>query len=147
MPDTLRALDVTKTAYFGLGPESVASLRQALPIISKALPGVLDRFYARTMAQPELAALFANPAQVEGAKRAQIAHWTRLFEGRFDDGYKESVRAVGIAHHRIGLSPSWYVGGYAFILGEIMAALAQSMGGTLLTGSRLGSIVDRKSVV
>ncbi|WP_454016504.1 methyl-accepting chemotaxis protein [Azospirillum sp. Marseille-Q6669] len=147
MPDTLHALDVTKTAYFDLGPDSVGSLRQALPIISKALPGILDRFYDRTMAQPELVGLFANPAQVEGAKRAQIAHWTRLFEGRFDDGYKESVRAVGIAHHRIGLSPSWYVGGYAFILGEIMAALAQSMGGTLLTGSRLGSIVTMQRAV
>ena len=147
MPESLRALDATKTAYFGLGPEAVGSLQQALPIISRALPGILDRFYARTLSQPELASLFTSPAQVEGAKRAQVAHWTRLFEGHFDDRYKESARAVGIAHHRIGLSPSWYVGGYAFILGEIMAALAESMGGSFLTGSRLGSIVTMQRAV
>jgi len=139
--------DQSKIAYFDLGEEAAGCLRQALPIITAALPGILDRFYARTLAQPELAALFSDPSRVEGAKRAQIAHWIRLFEGRFDDQYKESVRAVGIAHHRIGLTPSWYVGGYAFILGEIMEALARGVGGTVLTGRGLSTILRLQRAV
>ncbi|WP_239504772.1 protoglobin domain-containing protein, partial [Stenotrophomonas maltophilia] len=31
----------------------------------------------------------------------------------------ESIDRIGRAHHRIGLEPRWYIGGYQFMLSEL----------------------------
>lgn len=43
--------------------------------------------------------------------------------GRFDANYYESVRRIGAVHARIGLDPRWYIGGYALVLEEVIAAI------------------------
>ena len=52
-------------------------------------------------------------------KSAQGSHWERLFSGRFDDEYFDSVRHIGLVHNRIGLEPRWYIGGYNFVLSAL----------------------------
>lgn len=42
-------------AYSGMDADSSALLQMVRPTILTELPGVLDRFYERTMAVPELA--------------------------------------------------------------------------------------------
>src|SRR5690606_15380176 len=46
-------------------------------------------------------------------------HWAKLFSGRFDADYFESVRRIGSVHNRIGLEPRWYIGGYNYILARL----------------------------
>ncbi|HYD70187.1 protoglobin domain-containing protein [Azospirillum sp.] len=134
-------------AYFGLDDLTIATLRQLQPVIDKAVPGILERFYERTLRQPELAPLFQGPQSVEKAKRAQAAHWRRLFEARFDETYWSSVRASAAAHHRAGLAPDWYVGGYAFVLREMVGAVARERGALLTTGGRLADIARAQQAV
>jgi methyl-accepting chemotaxis protein len=55
---------------------------------------------------------------------AQSSHWERLFSGRFDAAYVEGIRRIGVVHHKIGLEPRWYIGGYAFILNELVTLMA-----------------------
>ncbi|WP_051341320.1 protoglobin domain-containing protein [Azospirillum halopraeferens] len=130
-----------RSAYFGINDETVACLRAMEPLVSLSLPDILGRFYEHTLARPAMARLFSDPGRIEAAKRAQAAHWRRLFEGRFDDSYWASVRAVGITHHRIGLTPGWYIAGYSFILGELLALIARSRGGMVVTGRGIADIV------
>jgi methyl-accepting chemotaxis protein/hemoglobin-like flavoprotein len=115
-----------KAAYFGLDAQAEAALRAFWPVLEPALPHILDAFYQRTLAVPQLAALFSTPDKVAGAKRAQAEHWRRLFSAQFDDAYWASVRRIGDAHRRIGLTPSWYIGGYSFVLQELLALAAQT---------------------
>jgi methyl-accepting chemotaxis protein len=44
-------------------------------------------------------------------KQAQTGHWRKLFSG---------VQAIGPVHHRIGLEPRWYIGGYTYILNRLV---------------------------
>src|SRR5213078_1166489 len=83
------------------------------------LPGLLDGFYSHVTQEPRLARLLGN--QVPRLKGAQSAHWGRLFSGRFDDLYIQSVRNIGFVHNKIGLEPRWYIGGYNFVLGELLS--------------------------
>jgi hypothetical protein len=53
-------------------------------------------------------------------KKAQGTHWARLFNGRFDWDYMQGVRAIGLVHNKIGLEPRWYIGGYNFVLGQLV---------------------------
>jgi methyl-accepting chemotaxis protein len=112
---------------------ALARLRALRPAIMAALPGILDRFYAHALADPVLAPLFAAPGTAERARAAQAAHWSRLFDGRFDEQYRKSVRRIGLAHHRIALSPEPYIAGYAQVLGELLAVTVQSANGRFAT--------------
>ena len=59
--------------------------------------------------------------QISRLKQAQSAHWQRLFSGRFDDAYFRGVQSIGLVHHKIGLEPRWYIGGYAYVLNRLTA--------------------------
>ena len=47
-------------AYSGMDADSSVLLRMVRPTILKALPGILDQFYERTMSTPELAEKFGS---------------------------------------------------------------------------------------
>ena len=123
-----------RMAYVGLDASSVALLREIKPVLIAALPEILERFYQKTLAIPELAKKFTAPDRVRFAKDAQLRHWAHLFDGNFDDGYRESAVRIGNVHHKIGLTPSWYLSGYGNLLGELLAVIAAKASG--LTGAQ-----------
>ena len=53
------------------------------------------------------------------ASKAQQSHWQRLFSGRFDNEYVESVRRIAKVHNTIGLAPEPYIAAYLMILQEL----------------------------
>jgi methyl-accepting chemotaxis protein len=89
------------------------------------LPAVLDLFYAHAGSFPHTAAFFQSSEQMARARSAQLAHWNTILEGRFDDAYAASIQRIGETHHRIGLEPLWYIGGYSVLLCGIIEAIAR----------------------
>ena len=121
-------MDFSKTAqerlaFAGLTPEVRALLPELYDILEGELPGILDRFYAYLGRWPALAPLLSRHGKVESLKRLQSAHWRLMFSGRFDAEYFERATAIGRAHQRIRLAPNWYIGGYTFLLTEVLAVL------------------------
>ncbi|MDO9460984.1 MAG: globin-coupled sensor protein, partial [Alphaproteobacteria bacterium] len=108
----------TRLRFMRVNSATDEALREFWPVVEKALPEVLDAFYRHLMAEPELVRIIGNN-QVSRLKSAQSAHWERLFNGRFDETYIQSVRTIGLVHNRIGLEPFWYVGGYALVLSHL----------------------------
>jgi methyl-accepting chemotaxis protein len=110
-----------RLTFAAVTPETRGLLQEAWSVVEGDLPRILDHFYAHVITVPELKALIGDrTTKLQGA---QTRHWKRLFEGRFDDEYAESARRIGHAHHRIGLKPSWYVGGYQFVLTELFKVI------------------------
>ncbi len=95
-----------------------------MPVLQKALPDILSKFYDHIRQWPALAGMFAGPSMMDRAKNAQLQHWLNLFSGRFDETYVASVRRIGLTHSRIGLDPRWYIGGYSFTLSHLYGAAA-----------------------
>ncbi len=91
--------------------------------ISSELPRILELFYAHMHRQPHLSTMIGT--QQSRLVSAQMQHWSRLFSGRFDAAYVEGIRRIGLIHNKIGLEPRWYIGGYAFIMNELVRALAK----------------------
>ncbi|WP_407519906.1 protoglobin domain-containing protein [Methylobacterium oryzisoli] len=115
-----------RLAFLEIDRSTVAELPQLWAIVGPALPQVLARFYAKITAVPHLAALIGR--QQDRLVSTQSAHWERLFSGRFDEDYVASIRRIGRVHHKIGLEPRWYIGGYAFVLNELVRLLSQRAG-------------------
>jgi len=105
--------------FLQIDSETNHLLREFRPHLEKALPTILDAFYSYLNTWPRLAGMFKTPQSMKFARDGQFKHWLRLFSGQFDNDYFVSVGHIGKAHSRIGLEPSWYIGGYQFALRHI----------------------------
>ncbi len=136
-----------RLSYIRLDAAAVDLLRAVKPHLVAALPGILDRFYDHTLAQPELADKFAGPERVRAAKEAQARHWSLLFDAAFDESYRSSVERIGQAHYRTGLTPRWYIAGYGTILGELLTVVAGRLGGTVRRAAARRRVADTQAAV
>ncbi len=116
-------------------------------VIAASLPGALDAFYGQMRRVPETASFFNSDQQMDGAKNRQNLHWQRIAKGQFDDAYVAAVTKVGTIHARIGLSPQWYIGGYALILEKLLGDIVKARWPKGLFGSKAGDAEDRAAEI
>lgn len=95
--------------------QNAEDLRKMTPYLAGHLPEVLKDFYTFLGGWENLRTMFRGQEGMDFAKNAQVKHWLKICEGNFDDSYAESVRRIGMTHHRLNLEPKWYLGGYSFI--------------------------------
>lgn len=108
-----------RLSFFKIDEVTAATVREFRPVVERNLPAVLDVFYSQVMTVPQLAQMFVSEASIEHARTAQSRHWLKLFSGKFDSDYFESIQTIGRVHNRLGLEPRWYIGGYATAMGEL----------------------------
>jgi methyl-accepting chemotaxis protein len=111
----------TRMRFMRIDASTGELLRGFWRVVEPALPGILEGFYRHVISEPRLARMIGN--DIPRLSAAQGAHWSRLFNGRFDHEYMQGVRTIGLIHNKIGLEPRWYIGGYNFVLSQL-AALA-----------------------
>lgn len=111
--------------FHGLTSEVSDRLRNNKPFVMSILPKALDRFYEHMARFPGAMRFFKSPEHVRHARSHQLDHWALILDGRFDSQYVASVTRIGEVHHRIGLEPKWYIGGYSFLLTELIAGVAK----------------------
>lgn len=110
------AVMAARLSALGLGAEQFALLRALTPFVEANAPAFVDDLYQRFAAQPELAALLGNEARVVSLKRQQRDYLVSLFGGPRDEAYVSSRIAIGIAHHRVRLTPQWFVATLAHLI-------------------------------
>lgn len=108
-----------RISFIQIDQDTQTALQAYYDDVTAALPLVLDLFYDHVAAHPNLAGMFKGDRAMEHAKNAQKEHWLRLFSGKFDQEYVDSVQRIGLIHSRIGLEPTWYIGAYAFTLNHL----------------------------
>lgn len=116
-----------RLAFNQINDKTSALLRQHKDFVMAELPGILDVFYDHIDAFPETRAFFGSRDHMNAAKAAQIRHWATIMDGRFDAAYEASIRRIGETHYRIGLDPSWYIGGYNALISGLLAVIAQKL--------------------
>ncbi|MDO8381123.1 protoglobin domain-containing protein [Phenylobacterium sp.] len=135
--------------FIRLGARDVTALRGLRPLMQGAIPVALDALYERILAFPETARFFPDDAALSGVKNRQQSHWERIFEAQFDEDYAGAARRIGEAHARIGLNPSWYIGGYATVLQHLVEAIVRESATrpteAMSTGTSIGALI--KSVL
>src|SRR5690349_18154464 len=91
-------------SYVNWNHDEEARLRALLPVVEPAFPGVLDAFYDKILATPEMSKVMTEgPKQIERLK-ASLDRWIRgTFTMTRDRAYGEGLQRVGQVHVRIGL--------------------------------------------
>lgn len=132
-----------RTAFLGLDRDACALLSAFWPVLEQELPEILKGFYDRLLSCSEPAALLEGHGKIDRLKKAQREHWKAVFAGRFDETYYDRVRRIGKAHERVGLSPRWYMAGYALMLGRIHEVAVRHKSRKPAELARLISAIDR----
>ena len=113
-----------RLSFNQIDEDSRRLLRESRDFLLSELPGVLDSFYEHLAKYPETTAFFSGRDHMMGARSAQIRHWATILEGNFDAAYENSIKRIGETHHRIGLDPRWYIGGYNALVTGLMQAIS-----------------------
>ncbi|WP_400769431.1 methyl-accepting chemotaxis protein [Methylosinus sporium] len=130
-------------AFMEMNEAARGALRQAKPVIAKALGPALDAFYDKVRGDAKLRGFFSDERHMAAAKAAQMRHWSQITEAEFGVEYVRMVTAVGQAHARIGLEPSFYISAYALITERLIQAIVEdNLSGSMLAGK---TRVDRTS--
>lgn len=125
-----------RLGFHAINDSVSATLREHHSYISSILAEGIDAFYRHVAEFPETKRFFRSPDHMAHARAAQIKHWERVLEARFDEAYFQSVSKIGETHHRIGLSPTWYIGGYDFLLNTLIARINKDYSGGFMRGDQ-----------
>lgn len=113
-----------RLSFNQIDDDSRRLLRESKDFLLGELAGVLDGFYDHLAKYPETVAFFRSRADMTGARNGQLRHWATILDGNFDAAYETSIKRVGETHHRIGLDPRWYIGGYNGLITGLVRAIA-----------------------
>ncbi len=121
-----RDLDIRR--HFDVDEKVIDALALAWQIIAPHMETVLSEFYGKVKANPELAGFFNDEEHMQHAREKQLAHWQRLFTGKFDAEYTASAERVGQVHYRIGLPNLYFMSMYTHATKEIIQILSARNG-------------------
>lgn len=115
-----------RKAYLELTGDDERLLREAHPHLQRHAQTIIDRFYEYLTAHEHTRKMLEAPGQIERLKALQAKYFSELTAGCYDLAYCENRVRVGLAHHRIGLSPEWYLGAYVKYLHIASGVLSEA---------------------
>lgn len=118
--------------FIGMDVDAREALRKVSSLVETAMPEVLDIFYEKVSAWPQLNSMFSDANHKNAAKKMQGQHWAGIVSATYGEEYMRSVLKIGNVHNRIGLEPRWYIGGYAVLTSELLKRMSQKYFGSSL---------------
>lgn len=76
---------------------------------------LVDQFYARQTADPEIAVIIGDAETLRRLRAAQRRYVLDLFEGFYDLPYVNNRLRIGMVHKRIGVEPKFYMAGMVLL--------------------------------
>ena len=113
MPSPSISQDVLASS--AIDSDAKAAIAEFLPRLEKELPVAIDLYFAHLKRNPALGGYFADREFLTHARSAFHSHLKTLFSCRFDAGYVASLHEIAKVRLKGGVSPDWYIGGYAVI--------------------------------
>ena len=113
-----------RKAFLEFGDDDLAVLASVHALTDEDGDAFSADFYDHLLRYGELRGLLRDGAAVERLRRAQATYFRTLSAGDYGPDYVHDRLRVGLAHQRIGLAPTWYIGAYRKFLatlGELLA--------------------------
>jgi PAS domain S-box-containing protein len=114
--DLSRDVVASRLQVLGLDPADRDSLRAALPEVMSGSSAFLDGFYDRLLRCAPTRALLTSPELVGRLKVQQTTYLAELFGADYDFDHALRCLQIGVIHHRIRLTPQWFVASYVHFL-------------------------------
>ncbi len=124
--------------FQNIDQDTRSTLRELLPFLPEIMPTLLDEFYSHMNSWPSVGAVFNNSTMAH-VRAKQLDHWMLIAKGDFGPDYEASVRKIWGIHARLGLAPTWFIGGYSMLSARIAeeATMRLALGGNGNKGGKL----------
>ncbi len=109
-----------RLAFVGLDNDVEARLAPIADLVERHVEIALERFSAQVATSPSAARFLYGRERLESNVEGLTEHWRALAAGRFDAGFAEAARRMGMRHARIGLETRWHVGSYASLVDSLV---------------------------
>lgn len=131
----------TGQEFVGLSDQNYKAFPRIKSHLERFSGRALEKLYSRIAAHPVTAKLLPTKEARAGAASAQARHWQELFTGKFGDAARGRSQKIGQVHSRIGLTPPFYISGYALVLEEMIVAISTQGIHMRLSGKELGNVI------
>ncbi len=111
--------------FIGLDSSTRENLRNLKPLLSREIGPALTVFYDKVRTHPQTSGFFSSASHMDSAKGRQATHWAGIAEASYGDSYEQAVRRIGETHARLGLEPTWYIGGYALVAEHLVKEIVK----------------------
>ncbi|MCU0704043.1 MAG: protoglobin domain-containing protein [Fimbriiglobus sp.] len=112
-----------RLAALDLTPAERLALATAWPGVREAADALAVGLYQRFRAVPALAELFSSDERVTRLVATLKEYLRALFCDPIDTGYVSRLLAVGVVHHRLRVTPQWYLAANAHLLSGFVPPL------------------------
>ncbi len=102
--------------YYGLTDSDLTLLHKHQAFFQQHAEEVVDFFYQELGTFSHLSEIIRANSTVERLKKTQLWYFQTLGTDRIDAEYVAGRQKVGAIHARVGLSASWFLGGYTIYL-------------------------------
>jgi signal transduction histidine kinase len=119
---------IERKRYLEITSADEDQLRAVHGIVKARAPEIIDRFYEYLLGHEHTRAILEAPGLIERLKALQTRYFLELTSGDYGPAYFESRIRLGQVHHRIGLSPEWYIGAYLKYLQIVSDVLSTAFG-------------------
>lgn len=117
-----------RKAFLGFSETDIDHLRKLHEALQGLGPEFARSFYDHILRFPETRRLIPDDQTLDRLKQTQAEYFDSLTAGEYGPDYIRNRLRVGIAHQRIGLETSWYLGAYAKYLVDMLPEIWQRMG-------------------
>jgi HD-GYP domain-containing protein (c-di-GMP phosphodiesterase class II) len=107
--------------------EDAELLKKFAPIAAEHTDEIMDALYDHFMSFDETKRFFPDETSLQQVKQLQKEYFLGLSGGEYGKSYLENRLRVGCMHHRISLSPRWYIGAYSVYLQLVYPYLVEAL--------------------
>lgn len=113
--------------WFDLTDEDRDKTRKLSQITDEAAQSIIDAFYTHLLSEPTAARHFRGKDHIARVKQGQMRYFRELISGDLDTSYVEERRRIGSIHERTGVTPTLYIGSYAYYLNRLAKLVLDRM--------------------
>jgi rsbT co-antagonist protein RsbR len=117
--DTLSWFDITASDR-----ERVIELA---PLSDQVADEIINDFYTHILSFEDAASQFTDDKQIAQVKAGQKRYFKELVAAKLDAAYVEDRRRIGKIHEGVGITPTLYIGSYAFYLHRLGDVILDKM--------------------
>ena len=118
----------SRRRLFSVDDDTLALLAGAADLVHVDVDAVVEEFYRRQLALPEVAAKIAAPEVLARLKAVQRRYILELFAGRCDRDYMEHRLEIGRVHERLDVDPQHYLAALRLLRELIVSHLRPHLG-------------------
>lgn len=113
--------------WFDLTEDDRIRTRELSQISDDVAEEIISAFYAHLLSDETAAGHFRGEDHIARVKQGQMRYFRELITAEHDAQYVKDRRRIGSIHERTGVTPTLYIGSYAYYLNKLAKSVLHRM--------------------